>query len=357
MVVYLFCFVGNCFASFSSPSKSVRNVVKFRLSTLPKFKAFLEKLTGQNILSEDYDRLWNEEEFKNANWTYREGFLRSLTSILAGQSGFVLDVNLRQRLLDFFSSIAPADLGSIKNLAVQDTVRYSRPDIDEIFHKLVLGKIKEACEQCIEFNYWDHALIIAKTLDVNFYEDVMNRFLNARFANGHPLRTLYLIMTNNEQSALEEIRSIIDGKDTVMFVQEIWPVLGNFLLRTKPNTPNICNIFEDIGNCLFEQKLFENALICYIVAVLAGAQFDSKCQLVNRLDYLLTWSLQYPEHGSISFVGIRIVDLIVEKLSSEKTSLGTLTERIGTIQCVNQKRVDLLDRFSANLNPSQGKTD
>ena len=294
----------------------MRNVVKFRLSTLPEFKAFLETQCAGKIVSSEYDQLWTEDGFNSADWKLKEGFLRSLCAILAGQSGFSLDESLRVKLLDFFASIAPKDLGSIKNLAVQDTVRYSRPDIDEIFHKLVLGQIREACEECITFNYWDHALIIAKTLDTAFYEDVMSRFLNARFANGHPLRTLYLIMTANEQAALEEIRGIIGDAETVSFVKDIWAVLGNFLLRAKPGTSQICTIFEDIGGCLFDQKLFENALICYAIAVLTGSPFNQDSQIVNRVDFLLAWFLSNPEQSTINFAGMRVLDLLAEKLSS-----------------------------------------
>ncbi len=312
--------LGNCFASFSSPSKSVRNVVKFRLSTLPEFKSFLESQIEGKIISSEYDKLWTEDGFKSAEWKLKDGFLRSLCAILAGQSGFTLDEALRVKLLDFFASIAPKDLGSIKNLAVQDTVRYSRPDIDEIFHKLVLGQIREACEECITFNYWDHALIIAKTLDPAFYENVMNRFLNSRFAKGHPLRTLYLIMTANERSALEEIRGIIGDETTVSFVKDIWAVLGNFLLRAKPDASQICTIFEDIGNCLFDQKLNENALICYTIAILTGAVFAQESQIVNRVDFLLSWFLSNPEHDTIDFAGMRVVDLLTEKLSSRHSN-------------------------------------
>ncbi len=46
---------------------------------------------------------------------------------------------------------------------------------------------------------------------------------------------------------------------------------------------------------------------------------------------------------------------IMEKLSTEKSSLGSLTERIGTIQGVNKRRVELIDRYSTQLNPIQGE--
>lgn len=313
--------LGNCFASFSSPSKSVRNVVKFRLSTLPEFKTFLEDRAKSQVITGGYDRLWSEENFKNLDWKQREGYLRSLSAILASYPNFTLSEPFRQRLLEFFASISPKDLGSIKNLAVQDVVRYSRPDIDEIFHKLVLGQIKEACEECITYNYWDHALIIAKTLDTAFYENVMNRFLNARFSNGHPLRTLYLIMTSNEQAALEEIRGIIGDEKTVAFVKDIWPVLCNFLLRANPaGVSKICTIFEDIGNCLFEQKLYENALICYTVAVLTGTSFGKDSQIVERVDFLLSHFISHPDFGIVDFSGIRIVALLTERLSSVHSS-------------------------------------
>ena len=153
------------------------------------------------IFGKDLPKTWGVEELKNQEWSQANSILKDITVMIAKAPSFSLDETLRNDLREYFANISPKDLGTIKMLATQDNVLYSRGEIDEIFHLLVIGKTMEACELSIKFNYWDHALIIAKTLDVSFYEAVMNRFLDSRFSNGHPLRILYLIMTNNENSA------------------------------------------------------------------------------------------------------------------------------------------------------------
>lgn len=194
-------YLGNCFASFSSPSKSVRNVSKFQLITLPEFQKSITLLKKCRVFGKDLTKTWGEEELNNSEWSQADSILKDITIMIAKTPSFTLDETLRNNLREYFANISPKDLGTIKMLATQDSVSYSRGEIDQIFHLLVIGKTMEACELSIKFNYWDHALIIAKTLDVSFYEAVMNRFLDSRFANGHPLRILYLIMTNNENSA------------------------------------------------------------------------------------------------------------------------------------------------------------
>ena len=153
------------------------------------------------VFGKDLPRTWGEEELKNSEWSQVNSILKDITIMIANTSSFTLGEDLRNSLCEYFASISPKDLGTIKMLATQDNVSYLRGEIDQIFHLLVIGKTMEACELSIKFNYWDHALIIAKTLDISFYEAVMNRFLDSRFATGHPLRILYLIMTNNENSA------------------------------------------------------------------------------------------------------------------------------------------------------------
>lgn len=153
------------------------------------------------IIAPDLPKTWGEKELQDSDWSQAESILKNITIMIAKTSSFILDESLRNNLREYFASISPKDLGSIKMLATQDNVSYLRGEIDQIFHLLVIGKTMEACELSIKFNYWDHALIIAKTLDFSFYETVMNRFLDSRFENGHPLRILYLIMTNNENSA------------------------------------------------------------------------------------------------------------------------------------------------------------
>lgn len=157
------------------------------------------------VIAADIPRNWGEKELKNPEWSQAGSILKDITIMIANKSLFTLDDALRNDLREYFANISPKDLGSIKMLATQDNVSYLRGEIDQIFHLLVIGKTMEACELSIKFNYWDHALIIAKTLDISFYETVMNRFLDSRFANGHPLRILYLIMTNNENSACKTV--------------------------------------------------------------------------------------------------------------------------------------------------------
>lgn len=166
-------------------------------------------LRKSRIFGKDLPRTWREEELKKSEWSQADSILKDITIMIAKQSSFTLDEALRNNLREYFASISPKDLGTIKMLATQDNVSYLRGEIDQIFNLLVVGKTMEACELSIKFNYWDHALIIAKTLDVSFYEAVMNRFLDSRFTNGHPLRILYLIMTNNENSACKIFNGVL----------------------------------------------------------------------------------------------------------------------------------------------------
>ena len=57
---------------------------------------------------------------------------------------------------------------------------------------------------------------------------------------------------------MEEIRNMINSKEMPLFVQEIWTILINFLLRAKHESLILSKIFEDIAICLFDRKLFEN---------------------------------------------------------------------------------------------------
>ena len=168
------------------------------------------------IFTENLSSVWNENELKDREWVQRDSILKDIAAMVSSARLFLLDEVLKNNLREYFASISPKDLGSIKMLATQDSVTYLRGEIDQIFHLLVIGKTMEACELCIKFNYWDHALIIAKTLDVSFYESVMNRFLDSRFDNGHPLRILYLIMTNNENYARKI--SFIDIQNVLIYL-------------------------------------------------------------------------------------------------------------------------------------------
>lgn len=178
----------------------MRNVSKFHLSYLNEFREFSNYLIKNKIISNS-NNIWNDKELSDTEWSLGNSILKDITIMISANQVFLLNEQLRNNLREYFANISPKDLGSIKMLATQDSVSYLRGEIDQIFHLLVIGKTKEACELCISFNYWDHALIIAKTLEISFYESVMNRFLDSRFSNGHPLRILYLIMTNNENYA------------------------------------------------------------------------------------------------------------------------------------------------------------
>lgn len=179
----------------------MRNVSKFQLSSLQEFSGCITGLQSTKVIANDWPRVWGTKEFEISKSVMRESIIRDIAIMIADKKSFILDESLKHNLSEYFASIAPKDLGSIKMLATQENVSYVRSEIDEIFHLLVISKTKEACELAIKFKYWDHALIIAKTLEQPFYETVMNRFLDSRFVSGHPLRILYLIMTNNQNLA------------------------------------------------------------------------------------------------------------------------------------------------------------
>lgn len=290
-------------------------MTKFQLSTLKEFSEDLLKLKQSKMIAENCPLIWGEGDLKDSKWSQKDSILKDITIMISNKSPFILDELLRNNLREYFANISPKDLGSIKMLATQENVSYLRGEIDEIFHLLVIGKTKEACELSIKFNYWDHALIIAKTLDMNFYETVMNRFLDSRFENGHPLRILYLIMTNNENSALEEIRNMINNREMPLFVQEIWTILINFLLRARHESIIIARIFEDIAKCLFDRNLFENALVCYIISVLSGSKAIN-IDVLEKIDYLLAWFLQSEPINTIDFSALPILNVFVDKMSS-----------------------------------------
>lgn len=335
---------------------------KFQLSSLKEFHEDLDNLKKSKVVASNCPVIWGEKELKDSNWLQKDSILKDITIMIASKSSFILDDLLRSNLREYFASISPKDLGSIKMLATQDSVSYLRGEIDEIFHLLVIGKTMEACELCIKFNYWDHALIIAKTLDTSFYETVMNRFLDSRFANGHPLRILYLIMTNNENSALEEIRNMINNREMPLFVQEIWTILINFLLRARHESLVIARIFEDIARCLFDRNLFENALICYIISVLSGSKVINP-DVLEKIDYLLAWFLQCKPVDTINFSALPILNVFVDKMSSLNSK--SIMWRCQFLRLMNvQFLYDLgcfdkgsLNYLSSTLNYSKGQSE
>lgn len=295
-------------------------MTKFQLSALKEFHDDLIELNKRKVVAKNYPLNHGVSDLADQNWLQKDSILKDIAIMISSKSSFILDELLRNDLREYFARISPKDLGSIKMLATQDNVSYSRGEIDEIFHLLVIGNTMEACELCIKFNYWDHALIIAKTLDTDFYEAVMNRFLDSRFDNGHPLRILYLIMTNNEKSALEEIKNMINDREMPLFVQEIWTILINFLLRAKNESLVLARIFENIADCLFDRNMFENSLICYIISVLSGS-INSNSDVLGKIDYLFSWFLQNNSIDAINVSVIPILNIFIDKMSSSNLNL------------------------------------
>ena len=106
-------------------------------------------------------------------------------------------------------------------LATQDSVSYLRGQkLTKYSIYLLLVKLWKLVNSVSNLIIGTMRLSLQKLWTRAFYETVMNRFLDSRFINGHPLRILYLIMTNNENSALEEIRNMINNREMPLFVQK-----------------------------------------------------------------------------------------------------------------------------------------
>lgn len=114
---------------------------------------------------------------------------------------------------------------------------------------------------------------------------------------------------------VEEIRNMIGNQDMPLFVQDIWTILVNFLLRAKHESMIIAKIFEDIGKCLFDRKLFENALVCFIISVLAGSKLPNS-EVLQKIDYLIAWFLSNKQDDTINFAAIPILNVLIEKIDS-----------------------------------------
>ena len=112
---------------------------------------------------------------------------------------------------------------------------------------------------------------------------------------------------------MEEIRNMISNQNMPMFVQDIWTILVNFLLRANHESLVISKIFEDIAKCLFDRELFENSLVCFIVSVLAGSKTPNSGVLGN-IDYLIVWFMANNLAENINFSSIHILNVFVKNI-------------------------------------------
>lgn len=114
---------------------------------------------------------------------------------------------------------------------------------------------------------------------------------------------------------VEEIRNMINNKEMPLFVPEIWTILINFLLRAKHESLIISKIFEDIAVCLFDRKLFENSLVCFIISILSDTK-HTKPEILEKIDYLLTWFARRESIDTIHFAAIHILNVFVDKIDA-----------------------------------------
>lgn len=119
---------------------------------------------------------------------------------------------------------------------------------------------------------------------------------------------------------VEEIRSMINNKEMPLFVQEIWTILTNFLLRAKHESLIISKIFEDIAKCLFDRKLFENSLVCFIISILSGTK-SPNVDVLEKIDYLLTWFAGKKSVDTINFASIHILNVFIDKIDMNQSGL------------------------------------
>lgn len=113
---------------------------------------------------------------------------------------------------------------------------------------------------------------------------------------------------------------MIKNEEMPMFIQEIWTILVNFLLRAKHESLVISKIFEDIAKCLFDRSLFENSLVCYIISVLSGSK-SLNSDVFEKIDYLLSWFCRKPAIDTINFAAIHILNVFVDKIDSLKSGV------------------------------------
>lgn len=119
---------------------------------------------------------------------------------------------------------------------------------------------------------------------------------------------------------MEEIRNMINNKEMPMFVQDIWTILTNFLLRAKHESLIISKIFEDIAKCLFDRKLFENSLVCFIISILSGTK-SPNLDVLEKIDYLFTWFASEKSADTINFASIHILNVFIDKIDMNHSGL------------------------------------
>lgn len=119
---------------------------------------------------------------------------------------------------------------------------------------------------------------------------------------------------------MEEIRNMINNKEMPLFVQEIWTILTNFLLRAKHESLIISKIFEDIAKCLLDRKLFENSLVCFIISILSGTK-SPNLDVLEKIDYLLTWFASEKSADTINFAAIHILNVFIDKIDMNKSGI------------------------------------
>lgn len=113
---------------------------------------------------------------------------------------------------------------------------------------------------------------------------------------------------------------MINNKEMPLFVQEIWTILINFLLRAKHESLIISKIFEDIAKCLFDRKLFENSLVCFIISILSGTK-SPNVDVLEKIDYLLTWFASKKSADTINFASIHILNVFIDKIDMNQSGL------------------------------------
>jgi hypothetical protein len=113
---------------------------------------------------------------------------------------------------------------------------------------------------------------------------------------------------------VEEIRNMINNKNMPLFVQDIWPILVNFLLRAKHESLVISKIFEDIAFCLFDKDIFESSLVCFIVSIISGSKSMNEI-ILDKVDFLLSWFLRNSICDTLNFSSIHIINIIMNKIN------------------------------------------
>ena len=113
---------------------------------------------------------------------------------------------------------------------------------------------------------------------------------------------------------------MINNKNMPLFVQDIWPILVNFLLRAKHESIVISKIFEDIAFCLFDKDIFESSLVCFIVSIISGSKSMNEI-ILDKVDFLLSWFLRNSICDTLNFSSIHIINIIMNKINILKKDI------------------------------------